>query len=86
MTDYTIFHFFFFLQVNECEKSGLFEAFSQHMLHRLKVPLYPKSDPKIRITFLVRRTKFRQILNVDELLHELRKNQSYEVQIVHFER
>lgn len=56
------------------------------MVHRLKVPLEQKADDKIRITFLERRTKYRQILNSDELVGELRKNSSYTVRSVQFER
>lgn len=56
------------------------------MLHRLNIPLHRKSDDTIRITFLERKTKFRQILNSDELIDALKKNQSYSVQSVRFER
>lgn len=56
------------------------------MLHRLNIPLHHKSDDKVRITFLERKTKFRQILNSNELVDELKKNQSYAVRSVHFER
>lgn len=73
-------------QINGCRKSGLFQAFSEFMLHRMKIPLHHKSDDKIRITFLERKTKFRQILNSDELVAELRRNQSYSVKSVRFER
>lgn len=75
-----------FFQINGCEQSGLFEAFSQHILHRLNIPLHAKSDQKIRIHLLSRHTKFRQILNIDELVSELQKNESYVVQKIHFER
>lgn len=56
------------------------------MLHRLRVPLHHKADDRIRITFLERKTKYRQILNSDELIAELKKNQSYAVKSVRFER
>lgn len=56
------------------------------MLHRLNVPLQHKTDDKIRITYLERKTKFRQILNSDELVAHLKRNQTYEVKIVRFER
>lgn len=56
------------------------------MLHRMNIPLHHKSDDKVRITFLERKTKFRQILNSDELVAELMKNQSYSVKSVRFER
>lgn len=56
------------------------------MLHRLNIKLHRKSDDKIRITVLERKTKYRQILNLDELINEMRRNESYEVQVVRFER
>lgn len=56
------------------------------MLHRLNIPLHHKSDDKIRITFLERKTRFRQILNSDELVAVLKKNQTYTVRYVRFER
>lgn len=74
------------LKISGCGKSGLFQAFSEFMVHRLEVPLEQKSDDRIRITFLERRTKHRQILNSDELINELRKNSSYVVRTVQFER
>lgn len=64
----------------------MFQAFSEFMVHRLGVPLEQKTDHKIRITFLERRTKYRQILNSDELIGALRRNSSYIVRSVQFER
>ncbi|EFA03354.1 EGF domain-specific O-linked N-acetylglucosamine transferase [Tribolium castaneum] len=65
-----------------CENSGLFQAFSQHILHRLKIPFHPRNNRKIRITLLARDTKYRRILNEDELVEALAKNHDYEVQKV----
>ncbi|XP_055614137.1 EGF domain-specific O-linked N-acetylglucosamine transferase [Uranotaenia lowii] len=62
-----------------CENSGLFQAFSEHILHRLKVPLKSHPSRKLRITFLSRQTKFRRILNEDELLEEISENENYRV-------
>lgn len=72
--------------MNGCHGSGLFQAFSDHILHRLQIPLQQQSDNKIRITFLVRRTKYRQILNIDELMAALRKDQNFQVKNVSYER
>lgn len=52
----------------------------------MNIPLHHKDDDKIRITFLERKTKFRRILNSDELITELQKNESYSIQSVQFER
>lgn len=73
-------------QIQGCERSGLFQAFSDFILHRLRIPLHHKDDERVRITFLERKTKFRRILNSDELIAEIRKNESYSVQSVRFER
>lgn len=74
------------LQIHGCEKSGLIKAFSDFLLHRLRIPRYERKNQKIRITFLARRTKYRRVLNENELLNELRSNDSYAVKLVHFER
>lgn len=69
-----------------CEKSGLFDAFSKHVLHRLKIPQHERLNKKIRITLLSRDTKYRRILNEDELLDSIMENKEYEVRKVVFNR
>lgn len=59
--------------IRGCEKSGLFRAFSQHILHRLKIPFHKRKNDKVRITFLSRETKYRRVLNEDELITALRE-------------
>lgn len=57
-----------------CSKSGLFKAFSEHVMGRLGIiqerNLQNSSEP-IRITLLSRGTKFRKILNENEITHAL---------------
>ncbi|XP_043287988.1 EGF domain-specific O-linked N-acetylglucosamine transferase isoform X2 [Venturia canescens] len=65
-----------------CEKSGLFKAFSEHLLHRLRIPLHMRDSPKIRVTLLSRDTRYRKILNEDELVDALKENPHYLVQKV----
>ncbi|XP_054743720.1 EGF domain-specific O-linked N-acetylglucosamine transferase [Anastrepha obliqua] len=73
--------------INGCQGSGLFRAFSEFILHRLQIPYRPPlPQAKLRITLLSRRTKYRQILNEDELLEEIAANNSYHVQRISFER
>ncbi|XP_073827085.1 EGF-domain O-GlcNAc transferase [Musca autumnalis] len=72
--------------IQGCEKSGLFRAFSEFILHRLKVPFEPPKSDKIRITFLSRRTKYRRVKNEDELLQEIGKNSEYEIRKISYER
>lgn len=68
-----------------CEKSGLFDAFSKHVLHRLEIPLYERTSRKIRVTFLSRNTKYRKVLNEAALLEAIRRNPEYEVERVVFD-
>lgn len=72
--------------IDGCENSGLFRAFSQHILHRLKIPIWKRADRKIRITLLSRDTKYRRILNEDELIEGLAENEGYSVQRVVYNR
>ncbi|CAH0556852.1 unnamed protein product [Brassicogethes aeneus] len=65
-----------------CEGSGLFDAFSKHVLHRLKIPFHKRTDSKIKITFISRDTRYRKVINEDELLEELEKNEEYDVEKV----
>lgn len=69
-----------------CEKSGLFHAFSKHILHRLKVPIRERKDKKIQITLLSRDTKYRNILNERELVETLENNEEYVIKKVIFNR
>ncbi|KAK2582236.1 hypothetical protein KPH14_004582 [Odynerus spinipes] len=65
-----------------CEKSGLFKAFGDHVLHRLQIPLRERKNEKIRVTLLSRDTQYRKILNEDELVRALKENKEYEVRKV----
>ncbi|KAF5269294.1 hypothetical protein FQR65_LT02595 [Abscondita terminalis] len=65
-----------------CERSGLFKAFSEHILHRLNIPFHKRQDAKIRISLLSRDTKYRNILNEDALLSALKENTTYFIQRV----
>jgi protein O-GlcNAc transferase len=70
------------LQIWGCEKSGLFHAFSKHILHRLNIPLHKRSDKKVHVTLLSRDTTYRRILNEKELIEGLQKNPDYSVKRV----
>ncbi|EDW03910.1 EGF domain-specific O-linked N-acetylglucosamine transferase [Drosophila grimshawi] len=73
--------------IQGCSNSGLFRAFSEFILHRLQIPFQPPlKERKLRITYLSRRTKYRQVLNENELLAQLEANEDYLVQRVSFER
>ncbi|GLV39150.1 EGF-domain O-GlcNAc transferase [Carabus blaptoides fortunei] len=69
-----------------CERSGLFHAFSKHVLHRLNIPLHTRNNSKIHITFLSRDTKYRRVLNEDDLINALKRNENYEVQKIVYNR
>uniref|UniRef100_A0A336LWA8 EGF domain-specific O-linked N-acetylglucosamine transferase n=1 Tax=Culicoides sonorensis TaxID=179676 RepID=A0A336LWA8_CULSO len=67
-----------------CENSDLFHKFSEFILHRLRIPFEPPSSQKIRITFLCRKTKYRNILNENELYDEIKDIPEYEVNRVSY--
>ncbi|XP_011500542.1 PREDICTED: EGF domain-specific O-linked N-acetylglucosamine transferase [Ceratosolen solmsi marchali] len=69
-----------------CENSGLFTAFAEHVLHRMRIPLHKRHDPKIRITFLSRNTQYRRIINEDELVLALKKYSNYEVTKIAYDK
>lgn len=71
--------------INGCEKSGLFHAFSHHVLHRLGISQDTYKSGTIRVTLLSRSTTHRQILNQDQLVKALRsKGKEFEVRKVDF--
>lgn len=55
-------------------------------MHRLQIPLHDQINNKLRITFLSRQTKYRRILNENELVNALEQNQNYSVKHVNFDR
>lgn len=62
-----------------CEKSGLFKAFGDHVLHRLRIPHHERKNQRVRVTLLSRDTHYRRILNEDELVKALKENPEYKV-------
>lgn len=52
------------------------------MLHRLGIHRKPNNDGKIRITFLSRNTKYRNVLNENELITALKNQSGYVVKKV----
>ncbi|XP_031763839.2 EGF domain-specific O-linked N-acetylglucosamine transferase [Galleria mellonella] len=69
-----------------CERSGLFHAFSKHILHSLNIKLHIRSNDKIRVTLLSRGTTYRSILNEKELVKALVKVKDYHVQRVVYDK
>ncbi|XP_077292381.1 EGF-domain O-GlcNAc transferase [Arctopsyche grandis] len=69
-----------------CEKSGLFHAFSKHVLNGLNIKLDNRNSDKIRITLLSRETKYRTILNEVELIDKLNENDNFIVNRVVYNR
>lgn len=73
------------VQVWGCEGSGLFHAFSRHLLHRLRITEGGQArgpDRRVHITLLSRDTKYRRILNERQLIKALEKNKTYVVRKV----
>ncbi|XP_048739593.2 EGF domain-specific O-linked N-acetylglucosamine transferase-like isoform X2 [Ostrea edulis] len=69
-----------------CQGSSLFEAFNQHLAHRLKLTQHGPLENKIRITLLSRKTKYRNILNEEELMGAMKMVGEFEVQVVTYDR
>jgi protein O-GlcNAc transferase len=76
-----------------CHKSGVFQAFRDHMIHRLNIrdsfqyldSNTQKPRNEIRITIIVRNTKYRKIINLEELVKTLRmKSKRFNVKTIDF--
>lgn len=70
--------------ISGCHSTGLFRAFSQHVLHRLNITQEGPKDGKIRVTILSRSTEYRKILNQHELVNALKTVSTFEVRIVDY--
>ncbi|CAL9705033.1 unnamed protein product [Knipowitschia caucasica] len=69
--------------ISHCSSDGLFRAFSQHVLHRLHVPL-SSAQGRVRVTLLSRSTEHRRILNQETLVNALKTVPLLEVKVVDF--
>ncbi|XP_066554119.1 EGF domain-specific O-linked N-acetylglucosamine transferase isoform X2 [Amia ocellicauda] len=65
--------------ISDCHGTGLFKAFSQHVLHRLHIIQEGPKDRKIRVTLLSRSTEYRRILNQFELIKALKTVPLFEI-------
>ncbi|KAM6981152.1 EGF domain-specific O-linked N-acetylglucosamine transferase [Aplochiton taeniatus] len=70
--------------ISECHTEGMFRAFSQHVLHRLKIPQEGHTEGRLRVTLLARSTEYRRILNQLELIQALKTVPSLEVRVVDY--
>ncbi|XP_077132184.1 EGF domain-specific O-linked N-acetylglucosamine transferase [Ranitomeya variabilis] len=70
--------------ISNCRSSGLFRAFSQHVLFRLNISQDTLKEEKIRVTILIRSTEFRKILNLDELVRALKAIPLFQVTVVDY--
>lgn len=71
--------------IHGCENSGLFHAFSEHILHRLNIARLPRKNKKVRVTLLSRQTKYRRIINENELVESIKKDPRYYVRRVSYD-
>lgn len=77
-----------------CSKTGLFDAFNKHVLHKLNIKqeydlgLHNQSDNKlVRVTMLSRSTPHRRVLNEKQLEQALsNKSSDFRVQLVDYEK
>jgi protein O-GlcNAc transferase len=71
--------------VDGCNGTGLFQAFSHHITHGLGVSQNgPLDSGRIRVTLLSRSTKYRRIMNENELVGALKSVPSLEVKHVYY--
>jgi protein O-GlcNAc transferase len=69
-----------------CRNSGLFKAFSHHIISRMGIKQKRSSgDGLIRVTLLVRKTTYRRILNEDQLVNAMRADGAYDVTVVNYD-
>lgn len=69
-----------------CERSGLFHAFSRHILSSLNIVKKKRQNDNVHVTLLSRETKYRGILNEQALLAALEKVEGYKVKRVVYDR
>lgn len=69
-----------------CERSGLMESFSKHMLHRLSIRRHRRKNSKVRVTLLSRESQYRNILNEQQLLEALSNEPDIKVKRVVYNR
>ncbi|KAI8511526.1 hypothetical protein Bbelb_106260 [Branchiostoma belcheri] len=67
-----------------CSGTALFKAFSEHVLHRLNITQDGPVRDKVRVTLLSRSTKWRRILNEEELLNAMKSETRLEVRRVDY--
>lgn len=73
-------------QIYGCERSGLFHAFSNHILHSLNVKKDFRRNNKIRVTLLSRETAYRGIINEKAIVKALMKEKDYEINRVVYDK
>lgn len=55
-----------------CAQSGLFRAFNRHLIHGLNIKVtVPENQQLVRITLISRQTKYRRVLNEEQLVSAL---------------
>lgn len=64
-----------------CQGTGLFRSFSEQVLHRFKIQQQGPLKDKLRVTMLARGTQFRNILNQEKIIKELKKKLSKEIDL-----
>lgn len=65
-----------------CQGSGLFKAFSEFLPFRMGMEEVKKPDQRLRVTILNRKTPYRNIVNLDEIVSELSPH--YQVTVANF--
>lgn len=74
-------HFYNMPIIGGCHSTALYRAFSQHVLHRLKIQQNGPLKDKIRITMLARGTQFRNVLNQDKIVKAIKAKLNKEIEL-----
>lgn len=69
-----------------CHGTSLFGAFSEHFIHRLNITQHSYENDVVRVTLLTRSTKYRRILNQENLIAAMKRKSSIRVTAVDYNR
>ncbi|OUC49210.1 hypothetical protein D917_05603 [Trichinella nativa] len=67
-----------------CRASGLVQAFSHHLIHRLQLKQNGPLREKLRVTYLVRSSQYRIIMNTNEIVKRLKADPQFSVTVAKY--
>lgn len=70
--------------IQGCAGSGFFHAFNKHIVHRLLLTQHGPILDTVRVTMLSRTTKYRKMLNENELANALKTDSRFNLTLIDF--